>query len=88
MLMFRDNNPKLTVKGQDFQEESKDCSNVFLEQPNSLMGKLFGQKTYNFRMEVDLETTPIFYKERNFNINVKLVNQGGKVVRNCTYEFI
>jgi hypothetical protein len=43
---------------------------------------LFGPRKYRYKLEMDDEAFDILYKERNFNIEVKLTDSSGQPIRN------
>ena len=49
---------------------------------DSLVQDVFGQKKYRFKLELEGELPDSLYKERNFNLGVKLTDSSGKPVRN------
>ena len=46
--------------------------------------KLFGEREYLYNLDLEHNATDgVLYKERNFGISVKLVDEEGDRVRNC-----
>lgn len=44
-------------------------------------------KNYKYSIKLSSELSHTLYKERNFNLDLELVDQEGKSVRNCNKSF-
>lgn len=44
--------------------------------------KIFKQKEYRYRLELSEPTETLLYKERNFNLKIKLVDSAGNEISN------
>ena len=46
------------------------------------MEQVFGKKNYKYKLSLDQEMPEFLYKERNFNLEVKLTDASGQPIRN------
>ena len=59
-----------------------------LSESSSLISKLFGARKYKYSLELAESFPEVIYKERNFNLELRLLDSEGKIVRNCTKKLI
>jgi hypothetical protein len=61
-------------------ESSQELSALQTKDP--LIDQLFGKKTYRYRLALAEEIPSTLYKERNFNLKVKLIDQENNTIMN------
>jgi hypothetical protein len=49
-----------------------------------VIGKLFGDRQYKYKLKLRHKLPTTIYKERNISLAVELLDQDNKLVMNCT----
>lgn len=68
--------------------KQEECLSSECDEGSDLCSKLFGARKYKYSLQLSEEFPEVIYKERNFNIGVKLVDFNNRIVRNCTFFLI
>ena len=59
----------------NFQNSREKVEQVLFESADPLTRQLFGNSTYKYQLVLDCPVPETLYKERNFNLSVKLIEK-------------